>query len=265
MKNNYNVVGDIAGNFLTLQALLAKMPQEAKLICLGDPNDRGPRSKEVIKFLMNDEKNNGGRTLQSNHAHMMTEAWDQRNSPHTKPLYYDLELWPLMECNGGIATMRSYDVDWFKKKNISNVIPKEHIDFLKNCPLYIENEDFIFTHAPIEAKASVEERSNIGLGFAECNDDLTSRRSVLWNRYVPDKPQPKLNGKINIFGHNSSDDVKFYTTTYPNGIKVTQEDIPELLNDWESVFAIAMDTSGGNKLSGLHLPTMTIYEQEYID
>jgi hypothetical protein len=263
MKNNYNVIGDVAGNFLTLQSLLTKMPQDAKLICLGDPNDRGPRSKEVIEFLMNDEKNNGGRTVQSNHAHMMTEAYTQAVLPGAYPLYYDIDLWP--QNNGGVATMKSYDPEWHPRKGWAYAFPKEHINFLKNCSMFIENEDFFFSHAPLWSEFTPFLASQLGTGFASMLPDYISRGNLLWNRYVPDKPHKHLNGKINIFGHNSSDAVKFYTTSYPNGIKVTNEDMSELLNDWESVFAIAMDTSGGNKLSGLHLPTMTIYEQEYID
>lgn len=47
-------IGDIAGNFKTLKALLDKLPNK-KVILLGDPNDRGPRSNEVIQFIMDNQ------------------------------------------------------------------------------------------------------------------------------------------------------------------------------------------------------------------
>jgi hypothetical protein len=34
--NNYNVIGDIAGEYKTLLALLNKTPKDAELISLGD-------------------------------------------------------------------------------------------------------------------------------------------------------------------------------------------------------------------------------------
>ena len=50
-----NLIGDIAGNFKTLLALLKKMPDDEP-IGLGDLNDRGPRSREVFDFFMKNGK-----------------------------------------------------------------------------------------------------------------------------------------------------------------------------------------------------------------
>lgn len=266
MKNNFNVVGDVAGNFLTLQALLAQMPKDAELICLGDPVDRGPRSKQVVEFLMNN-----GRTLNSNHAHMMVTEWYQHHLPGSYPRYYDRGIWP--QDNGGMATVFSYGADenWMGK--LDRLIPAEHIKFLENCPMYIESDDFVMTHAPARQYGTLEEMSELGKGFTRFKFDYVSDFNLLWNRYVPARPNPELKGKINIFGHNASDDVKVYTTQYPQGIKVfNTEGLKTILDDKEKheVYAIVIDTSkpdyaGNQKLTGLHLPTMTLYFQEYID
>lgn len=259
--NNFNVVGDVAGNFKTLQALLAKMPQDAELICLGDPMDRGPRSKEVIEFLM---KN--GRTLQSNHAHMMTTEWHQHATPGAIPRYYEEGIW---YSNGGIQTMHSYTdgEDW--NNDISRFVPKAHIDFLENCPMHIWSENYLFTHAPCRQNGNVMEMCKLGDGFASrMRYDWYSDNSLLWNRFVPERPNPQLNGSLNIFGHNAAYWPKVFTPKFPNGIMV--KDTEELKPHLEDAWALCIDTarknkSGTTRLTGLHVPTMTLYNQEYID
>ena len=63
-----NIISDIAGNYKTLMALLEKMPQDEEIISVGDMVDRGPRSKEVIEFFMNNEN---ATAIMGNHEHMM--------------------------------------------------------------------------------------------------------------------------------------------------------------------------------------------------
>ena len=75
-----NLIGDIAGNYKTLLALLKKMP-DSEPIGLGDLNDRGPRSREVFDFFM---KN--GRSLMGNHEHMMLHHFLRSD-------YYREETW----------------------------------------------------------------------------------------------------------------------------------------------------------------------------
>lgn len=279
MIETSNVFGDIAGQFLTLKALIDKMPQ-GNLISLGDPNDRGPRSKEVIEFLMDN-----GDTVNSNHAHMMVEAWKQSANPGAHIPYYDKSVWFY---NGGIQTMSSYDEDWMKKINFQSsqrgwdtimtyddklhrLIPKKHINFLMNCPMYLESHKFVFSHAPLHSKLSLEAASELGSGFAAIgwSHDYESQSSLLWNRHVPEEPNLHLNGKINVFGHNPSDKVKIYTAQYPQGLKVTPESFEEFnrVNDFTKypIYAICLDTSSAKVLTGLHLPTMRLYQQEYID
>jgi hypothetical protein len=61
--------------------------------------------------------------------------------------------------------------------------------------------------------------------------------------------------------------VKIYTTQYPNGVKVNNEGLQNLITtkDKYPIYAICVDTSGGKILTGLHLPTMVLYQQNYID
>ncbi len=250
--NNYNVIGDIAGNYETMLALIAKMPQDAVVLSLGDINDRGPRSKEVIEYFMKQ-----GVLIQSNHAHMMIDCWKQIMMPGAQPRYYDDGIWAQ---NGGKETLLSYGDSMSR-------IPESHIRFLEQCPMFIETENFIMTHAPIPVDRSVQESTNLGNGFHVPFFDQDSEYSCIWNRYVPKKVNPDLNGKVNVFGHNASDMPKIYTTEYPSGIKCLPETFKKL---WECrekypVYGIDLDTSFGSGLTGLHLPSMQLYEQEFID
>lgn len=271
-----NVVGDVAGQLKALEALVAKMPV-AELVCLGDPNDRGEDSKGVIEYLMQN-----GKLIQSNHAHILTEAWLQSAMPGHKPRYYNKDL---IFHNGGLNTLTSYNYNWdsilnfeykmsrygntlvsFDEDKLHNIIPKEHIDFLINCPMFLETDKFIMTHAPIPQNKSLEEACEVGNGFSGLVSDPKSDSSVLWNRYECKRPNPRLNGKINIYGHNSSTAVKIFCEQYPKGKKVINDTFQDYLKEFGigDIWAIAMDTSASKKLSGLHLPTMTIYEQEYL-
>ncbi len=258
--NNFNVIGDIAGNYKTMIALIEKMPSDAQVLSLGDPNDRGPRSKEVIEYLMEH-----GKLVNSNHAHMMVEAWKQEAMPGAYPEYYDIGIWPYS--NGGMNTVFSYASSSDYTGKLTDIIPEKHIRFLEQCPFFIESEDFIFTHAPIHVTLSAEEATDLGHGFAVPFYDQTSENSIIWNRIVPHRVNPKLHGKINIFGHNASNKPKVYTTEFCGGIKVDQEKLNELLSKKGEypIYAIALDTSHGTGLTGLHLPTMTLYQQEFID
>lgn len=235
----FNVVGDIAGNFLTLKALLEKMPKDNMLISLGDPNDRGPRSSQVIDFLMQN-----GKTVQSNHAHMMVDHFENGG-------YYEKNLWT--DWNGGNTTLQSY---------ANSDVPREDLDFLKNCPMFIETDKYLFTHAPFNSYYTLSQASQLGKGF-NGEFDVVSESSLIWNRSVPSKPNKNANGKINIFGHNSSDGVKVYTSDFSNGIKCYNNE--EFKKHVNKAYAICLDTSSAKKLTGLDTATMTIYEQEYID
>ena len=82
--------------------------------------------------------------------------------------------------------------------------------------------------------------------------------------------------KLNLFfnnssssSFNSSDKVKIYTPQFPNGIKVTPEQMEEYKKSdmfkTYPIYAICLDTSSAKVLTGMHMPTMTLYTQEYID
>jgi hypothetical protein len=163
--------------------------------------------------------------------------------------------------------MDSYNENW-RDMDIKDVIPKEHIDFLENLPLYVKTDKYLFSHAPLIQSKTLEEACDLGSGF-KVRDYYKADTSIIWNRVVPRKAHKDLGGRINIFGHNSLEKIKIYSPKYPQGIKIdTSEELQSHVYDPDpenQVYAICIDTCRAKKLTGIHLPTMTIYEQEYID
>jgi hypothetical protein len=123
-----NFIGDVAGRFDELQELLKIMPDE-ETYCIGDLVDRGPKSKEVIEFVMNSSK---VKALKGNHEDMMYHAFLDKQ-------YGDEITWTQ---NGGNKTLMSYGID--RARNL----PKDHIDWIKNLPLEYKKEGLLVTHAP---------------------------------------------------------------------------------------------------------------------
>lgn len=250
-----NVVGDIAGNLKTLLALLKQMP-DSQLISLGDLNDRGSESKEVINYVRDH-----GVCVQSNHGHMMVEEYkDTLNKTLPENRYYESGIWYV---NGGNETVMNYG------KSVLD-IPYSHIEYLDNLPMYIKTDKFFYSHAPFHIKRTLSNIEDIGIGFVHGYfGDIMSDTSLLWNREVPRRPHPELDGLINVFGHNSSDAVKIYTEQYPNGKKCyNNDDFQEALAESKvmdcPIYGICLDVSGGKKLAGLDTNTMTLYLQDYI-
>lgn len=195
-----NIIADIAGRYDELMLLLDKMPKNEDIILLGDLNDRGPDSDKVIQWAID----NNIRCVKSNHGQMLLNA------------YKYPEEGRIFEINGGDRTLISYGG--------YNSIPKSHLNYLENCPWYIETEDLILTHAPIHP--------NINYKKDELNDDF------LWNRTIPSKKN-----KFQIHGHNA------YFEEYA---------------DKKGIYGLCLDNSAENELRGIHWPSKEIFTQEYL-
>ena len=239
-------IGDIAGRFTELEQLLALCPKDVHIISLGDPNDRGKDSRKVIEFFMADKVN---RTLiQSNHGHMMIDFWKNDGE-------YDDDIFLV---NGGVDTCKSYGVtisaefernlamkwsgyfnDQMNEKfsfQIEDIriefitkVPKEHIDFLAACPLTVETDDVIMSHAPINPTFPIE-------------TDIKTKRGVafIWNR-----GGTRRRDKIQLHGHMAHKTVQY-------------------LKDSNGLYGINMDTSSGEQLSAIHWPSQQIFSVPYI-
>jgi serine/threonine protein phosphatase 1 len=147
------VIGDIHGALkLLLQCLKFSNfdKSQDRLICLGDVCDRGNQVKECIDELLTIPN---CIYILGNH-----DAWALEWAIHGIPPEGWLE-------QGGAQTVKSY-----KKTGV----PKEHIQFLTEAPVYFVDHDRLFVHAGFDPQCPVEE---------------TPKQTLLWDRSLLKKAQ----------------------------------------------------------------------------
>lgn len=172
-----NIIGDIAGNYKTLLALLSKCPYDEP-ISVGDMVDRGPRSKDVLNFFMNN-----GRAILGNHEHMMIDYLNNGG-------YYDRGTWFY---NGGRNTILSYTPDEDKPPSLA--VPKDVLTWLEGLPLYLEVDGCLISHSFIAPHLTLDESCKFGRSIYEVDETR-----IIWNR---EPPVRRAEWKIQICGHNS--------------------------------------------------------------
>jgi serine/threonine protein phosphatase 1 len=164
-------VGDVHGCFDTFLALKKKLPDDY-LVFVGDLIDRGPKSKEMVQWVI-DHKDECT-SIMGNHEHVFLDMLD-------KTYAYSYWDWYRM---GGKETMFSYDLTPDSKFTI----PEEHYAYLSKMPLHIEYDACVVSHAPHGALLSFEESLK--------NPDW--QFGCLWNR----TRSRRIHGKFHIHGHN---------------------------------------------------------------
>jgi len=172
-------IGDIHGCLEQLKKLLVQLPvgEGDELVFLGDYVDRGPDSKGVVEYLLNEKKANW-RFLRGNHEQMLLDWLSAPNS-------LSASNWLL---NGGLQTLQSYvprkELDEVRGDGahllLQSSIPPRHVEFLNSLELCYETPEVFFCHAGVDLSKPLE---------AQTPDDL------LWIRrkFLQDpRPTPKL-------------------------------------------------------------------------
>jgi len=135
---------DIHGNYLTLLALIDKIAAENSIskqdvidnmVICGDLIDRGPRSNQIVQFCI---ENKIPATV-GNHELMMVDAGYKVTSHFVKNKTFLNDIWLL---HGGKETFLSY-VETVENEGECFDIGrfKEHIEWMKTLPLYLEYKD----------------------------------------------------------------------------------------------------------------------------
>jgi serine/threonine protein phosphatase 1 len=167
-------IGDIHGCYDRLKALMEKIPIDFSrdtLLFIGDYIDRGPQSAEVVDYLIQLKKRvKEVIFLKGNHEDMLD-----------KFLNGDDRFTYLL--NGGQQTLDSYLKKPVQPKSFP--IPPDHVEFFKSLRLYYETEEFIFVHAGLRPRTSLETQST--------EDLLWIRDNFISTKYDF--------GKRVIFGH----------------------------------------------------------------
>ena len=212
IKMKIFAIGDIHGMKNEIMSLIKKLPlfPEDLVIFLGDYIDRGYDSKGTIDFLLFFKKKHPNVIfLKGNHEDMLLSYI---NREFNENIYF---------FNGGEKTLKSYNIPSTEYPYAKQYIPEEHLNFLRNLPLYYEKNEYLFVHAGL--------RAGIPLDMQNPEDLLWIREEFIYSE--------EDFGKIVIFGH----------TVFPEPLIMKNK--------------IGIDTGivFGGKLTALELPTIKFY------
>lgn len=167
-----NIIADVAGQFDALMRLVKLMPDE-EFLFVGDLVDRGPKSKEVVDWVIKNAK-----SLKGNHEDMMVDFVLGEGRYQT-----GVWLW-----NGGDQTRQSY---LFDEEEMT-----EAAEWMKTLPL-VHNEGGLFvSHAAWAPDVTMD----------EALDPLNLEDGIMWNRGNPEE----IEGKFQVLGHNSRWGLKWF-------------------------------------------------------
>jgi serine/threonine protein phosphatase 1 len=161
------VIGDVHGHYDTLIKLLDSVSpsSEDQIYFLGDLIDRGPRSADVVEFVIQ----NNYPCLRGNHEEMLLDVVGSGQ--------VSMEMYQGWLYSGGHATVASYN----------SKIPQEHIDWIKSLPTYLDLGDVWLVHAGIDPELPIEEQT--AEQFCWIRDEFHSMA------------QPYFHDKLIITGH----------------------------------------------------------------
>lgn len=163
-------VGDIHGCSTALATLLdaiQPMPLDT-LVFLGDFIDRGPNSRGVIEQVIRLSDQCQVVPLLGNHEEMFLGALEGKDN---------VGFWLKF---GGRETLASYGTE-------NDVIPAEHIQFIKGCKDFYETVSHIFVHAYYDPDLPLHQQKWDGLRWAS----------------LPREAKPHCSGKVAIVGHTA--------------------------------------------------------------
>jgi Calcineurin-like phosphoesterase len=209
MSRKIFAVGDIHGCYDKLAAMMNILPWRKDegdlLLFIGDYIDRGPKSREVVEFLVRLRQQGGDFVfLKGNHEKMLLDYYIQQKD---QMLYV---------ANGGAETIASYVEGGIGRKAF--VLPEDHLEFFLSLRLYHETEDYIFVHAGLRDSVPLQEQAE--------EDLLWIREEFIYSAY-------DWNKRV-IFGHTALE-IPFVTpgkigidTGAVYGNKLTAVELPRM-------------------------------------
>lgn len=164
----YIAITDIHGELEKLNNVIAKidLQQDDTFVFLGDYIDRGPDSKGVVERVIELSEKYNCICLIGSHEYALLHAKQDE--------YYNYLFWNY----GGPQTVESYG------GRFENIL-KTHGNFFKSLKFYHLTKDYLFVHAGINPRYSLEEQDET---------DLVYIRSAFYNS------KHNLPQKV-IFGH----------------------------------------------------------------
>lgn len=243
------IIGDVHGCIETLKALIKKLPTDEEIIFTGDLIDRGPSSKEVVQWVM--DNSDRCRSVVGNHEQMLLNV-------RKEPSMSNTSMWTW---NGGVSTLDSYFPETVERTVFCGLddedehahldklmelrqarervdIPQDHLDFFESMPQYIEEGNLFVSHTSWNDKIPFE-------NVLELDDSKGYFKGLTWYRGVPGRlPE----GLFHVFGHTP----------------IPEPEITDYYADIDTGACFVGSAEYG-KLTALHYPSMQIYQQENLD
>ncbi|MDD3569354.1 MAG: metallophosphoesterase family protein [Bacteroidales bacterium] len=171
------VVGDTHGCLQSLRFLLEHrigISRSDTVILLGDLVDRGPRSAQLIDYiLLLQDQGFNILSVRGNHDQMLLDAANSR-AHYTQWLQ-----------NGGISTLRSYEDFMGESFLFPEGIPSIHTSFLNQLPYHLAIDRFMLVHGGINPYH---------------DNPLNDTESLLWGR-MGELPNDFMPNTIFLYGH----------------------------------------------------------------
>jgi diadenosine tetraphosphatase ApaH/serine/threonine PP2A family protein phosphatase len=272
------IISDIHGCMKTLLALMDKIETQDKnpeYIFVGDFVDRGPRSAEVVEFILEGVKSREFKAVKGNHESLMY-------------LYFQSKFGSNWTAgNGGLQTIRSYR-DYYSEMDDNEIEMKmeEDAELLCSLPLYLifDKEDkngrkLLISHAPCSdyiddylqiygpnaaPNASEKYEEEHGL-FARCQ--ITKMADLFdWNRQLPVNKSEKY---FNITGHNITGHLLERKGTIqgynPETEVIIDNDKGYACIDTGAFVTSEYNVEYGGKMTAISFPNKEIIQQENIE
>jgi serine/threonine protein phosphatase 1 len=171
-EGRHFAMGDIHGCSTALRTLIKAIDPrpEDSLVILGDFIDWGPNTKGVVEQLIALSARCRLITLLGNHEEMLLNALESKS---------DFRYWLKF---GASETLTSYS----PHSTDLNVIPTDHIRFIRGCRDYFETETHIFVHANYDPNLPM---------------NRLSETKLRWEALDAARLRPHCSGKTVVVGH----------------------------------------------------------------
>lgn len=195
LDNDTIILSDLHGCYWTMTRLLNNAPTGLKIVFAGDLIDRGPHSRKVVEFAME----NGIPTTLGNHCDLCLAFYRHKSKC---AVMYDRDVWL---DNGGCFTTRNWLISKTNDRRASHMgaqddyvggrVPDPVLDWMAALPAYLLPS----SEPDSEGRQLMVSHTGYGLSANPGTDDWFQ---ALWGRYPDDGPFPEDN-YYRVFGHTT--------------------------------------------------------------
>lgn len=172
-------IGDIHGCYKALKLVVAasEIRKGDTLVLVGDFISKGPDSRSVVEWIIQNRDRYELVLLRGNHEDMMirSAAGDDHSDEWMR--------------KGGKEVLESYDLKY--KPGWEHKIPAEHWDVIRSTRRYWQHDKFLFVHAGVMPGLPLRDHDNY---------------TLFWKKFR--QPKEYAPGVVVIYGHTAMKDGK---------------------------------------------------------